>query len=104
MQVFSTILDTLKPISYTQAVSDPQWCAAMGSEFDVLMENGTWSLCPRPLDKHIVQNKWVYKIKRRPNGNIEHFKARLVAKGCDQKSGVDYHETFSPVISQLLFV
>ncbi|KAL6347058.1 hypothetical protein AAG906_012309 [Vitis piasezkii] len=91
-------LDTPEPTSYTQAVSDPQWRAAMGREFDALMENGTWSLCPRPLDKHIVRNKWVYKIKRRPDGSIERFKARLVAKGYDQKSGVDYHETFSPVI------
>ena len=98
MQAFSAVLDTLEPTSYTQAVSDPQWRAAMGKEFDALMENGTWSLCPRPLNKHIVRNKWVYKIKRKPDGNIESFKARLVAKGYDQKSGVDYHETFSPVI------
>lgn len=70
----------------------------MGREFDALVKNGTWSLCSRPLDKHIVRNKWVYKIKRRPDGSIERFKAKLVAKGYDQKSGVDYHETFSPVI------
>ena len=70
----------------------------MGKEFDALIENGTWSLCPHPLDKHIVWKKWVHKIKRRPDGSIEHFKAKLVAKGYDQKSGVDYHETFSPVI------
>ncbi|KAL6329336.1 hypothetical protein AAG906_017640 [Vitis piasezkii] len=74
LQAFSAVLDTPEPTSYTQAVSDPQWRAAMGREFDALMENGTWSLCPRPLDKHIVRNKWVYKIKRRPDGGIElHF-------------------------------
>jgi len=70
----------------------------MGREFDSLMINGTWSLYPCPLAIHIVRNKWVYKVKRRLDGSIELSKARLVAKGYDQKSGVDYHETFSLVI------
>jgi histone deacetylase 1/2 len=70
----------------------------MGREFDALMENGTWFLCPRPLGKHVMRNKWVYKVKRKPDGNVERFKARLVAKGYDQRSGIDFHETFSSVI------
>jgi len=50
-------LDIPEPTSYTQAVSDPQWRAAMGKESDALMENRTWSLCPCPSNKHVVHNK-----------------------------------------------
>jgi hypothetical protein len=56
-----------------------------------------WNLCPRLGSHNIIKNKWVYKIKQRPDGSIERFKARLVAKGLQQQCGIDYIETFSPV-------
>ena len=87
-----------EPTCFKKAVTKPEWRAAMGCEFDTLMANGTWSLCPRPLNKHIVHNKWVYKIKRHHDGRIEHYKARLVAKGFDQIFGIDYYNTFSLVV------
>lgn len=98
LHVLSSVFNEQEPSCFTQAVTRSEWRAAMGEEFDALMENGTWSLCPRPHNKPVVRNKWVYKIKRRQDGCVERFKARLVAKGFDQRSGVDYHDTFSPVI------
>jgi hypothetical protein len=67
-------------------------------KFDALLSNQTWTLCPRPIHHNVIRNKWVFKIKRKANGTVERFKARLVAKGFDQRSGIDYTDTFSLII------
>jgi hypothetical protein len=69
-----------------------KWRLVEQSEYDSLLENGTWVLVPRPKDWKIVANRWVYDIKY-----DNRYKARLVAKGFTQIWGQDYHETFSPV-------
>jgi hypothetical protein len=70
----------------------------MQQEFDALISNGTWSLCPKPQNQNVIHNKWVYRIKQKSDGTIDRFKTRLVAKGFEQQSGIDYTETFGPVI------
>ena len=50
-----------------------------------------------PTDKSTIGCQWVYMIKTRSDGTVDHYKARLVAKGFTQKYGIDYEETFAPM-------
>ena len=87
-----------EPTTIAQALKDPLWRQAMEAEMASLHHLGTWDLVPPTHGKNLVKCKWVYRIKYKPNGDIERYKARLVAKGFQQRPGLDYNETFSPVV------
>ncbi|XP_073962727.1 UDP-galactose 4'-epimerase isoform X2 [Choristoneura fumiferana] len=97
---YHTLAEDREPQTYSQAMRDDdadKWKSAMQDEYDSLMKMNTWKLVDRP-DRKIIPCKWVYKLKTDTHGNITRYKARLVIKGFNQVAGVDYHETFSPVI------
>ena len=76
------------------------WDAAIQSELGALDKNGEWEVVPVPTERrNVVDCKWVFKHKLDADGNISRYKARLVAKGFLQKPGIDYDETFAPVVN-----
>jgi len=87
------------PSTYEEAVScsdSKQWEQAIKEELEALDENKTWNIVSLPSNQKVVDYKWVFKVKRNCEGNIDRYKARLCAKGFSQRKGIDYHEIYSP--------
>ena len=57
---------------------------------------------------HVIPSTWAFKCKRNPDGLIKKFKARFCARGNKQLEGIDYFETYAPVVQwttiRLMFI
>jgi hypothetical protein len=70
----------------------------MLDEYNALMRNKTWTLVPPISSRNINDYKWVYKVKYKADETVDRLKACLVAKGFKQHLGIDYDDTFHPVV------
>jgi len=75
-----------------------KWLEAMKSEMESMYHNQVWTLVEPPDGVKAIECKWVFKKKIDMDGNVDIYKARLVAKGFKQIHGIDYDETYSPVV------
>ena len=88
------------PRNYAEAISSENkddWIRAMKSEMMSHQKNETWVLVSRPRDRKVIKSRWVFSVKRKPDGTLIKYKARQVAKGFSQIEGVDFTDVFSPV-------
>jgi hypothetical protein len=74
-----------------------EWEVACQAEMRSFEHMSVYEVVPRPKGKNVVGSKWVFRIKRGPDGAILKYKARVVAQGFTQIEGVDYDEMFAPV-------
>lgn len=76
----ANISDICEPRSYNQAKDSIKWQEAMKQELEALEGNKTWEVTELPPGCKAIGSRWVYKVKNRADGGIDHYKARLVAR------------------------
>jgi hypothetical protein len=94
------IMDPDSP-SFHQAMNGEyaeQYIQAMQLEVSTLIQQRTWSMIPRTPDLNVLKGTWVFKLKRLPDGSPSRFKARYCARGDLQQEGVDFFDTYAPVV------
>jgi hypothetical protein len=92
------VIQEVEPTCFEHVVRNPIWDNAMDEELATLDANDTWELVILLKNKKVIGCKWVYKVKHNLNGSVSKYKARLVAKGYAQNYGIDYEETYSPIV------
>ena len=68
----------------------------MRAEKQHLVDNYVFDLVQRPSDARVLEERWVFKVKRNPDHSVDRYKARYVAKGFLQEFGVNYYDTWAP--------
>ena len=78
----------------------PMWEKAMRFELESLKSHKIFSpieITPKGINP--LDCKWVFVRKRVQFGNVSQYKARLVTQGFTQHLGIDYEETYSPMMN-----
>lgn len=91
----------LIPTSVGQDMRDPNWRQSMGDEYNAQIENHTFELVPPRPNQHVIPTKWIHILKYLPNGVLRRYTSRWVARGYNKEYGVDYAESFSPLVKTL---
>jgi hypothetical protein len=90
--------------SFDMATHGPfqeEFWKAMRVELDTLINKfDCWEYVPHP-GTNVLPSTWAFKIKRYPDGRVKKFKARFCARGDRQQEGIDYFETWAPVVQWL---
>ncbi|GBL76997.1 Retrovirus-related Pol polyprotein from transposon TNT 1-94 [Araneus ventricosus] len=97
--VYEVNVTTLDSVSFEDIETLPKeeqvlWGKTMNEEMEFLNKNEVWKLVELSKDERPMSCKWVLHIKR---NNV--YKSRLIARGFEQKPGIDYFDTYAPVIS-----
>ncbi|MCX6130567.1 MAG: reverse transcriptase domain-containing protein, partial [Proteobacteria bacterium] len=105
-QAYASTVDVLAssikiPASYFSAISEPNrdlWIPATDLEFKALARHQVYTPDWLPPGRRALDFRWVFTVKELEDGSLERVKARIAMRGFTQVEGIDFTETFSPVV------
>ena len=90
-----------EPKCFQEAMESPEsdlWKRATDEEIQSHYKNNTWTVVPLPPGRVCIPSGWNFKIKTDKDGQPKRRKARFFAKGYRQIKGIDFQESFAPVV------
>ncbi|GJY44162.1 retrovirus-related pol polyprotein from transposon TNT 1-94 [Tanacetum coccineum] len=93
-----TTFEHLEPKNFKQAMTEPSWIDAMQEEIHEFQRLEVWELVSCPDKVLFIKLKWIYKVKTDEFGGVLKNKARLVAQGFRQEEGINFEESFPPLL------
>ena len=99
--LLSTMANANDNPSYHQAMNGPDregYHNAMDIEIETLVGKDSWEVVDRTDEMNVLNSKWAFKCKRYPDGSIRKLKARFCVRGDQQIEGVDFFDTYAPVV------
>lgn len=89
------------PTTIHQAMRDEKWRRSMSLEYDAQVANQTFELVPPKPNQNVIGSKWIHTLKYLADGTLNRYKSRWFTRGYNQEYGIDYGETFSPVVKSV---
>nr|GFA72527.1 retrovirus-related Pol polyprotein from transposon TNT 1-94 [Tanacetum cinerariifolium]GFA79164.1 retrovirus-related Pol polyprotein from transposon TNT 1-94 [Tanacetum cinerariifolium] len=98
MCMYALTVSTAEPKNIKEIMDDSAWIEAMQEELHQFDKLQVWELVDKPFSKSIIRLKWLWKNKKDKYQTVIRNKARLVAKGYAQEEGIDFEDSFAPVV------
>ena len=80
-----------------------EWDAACEDKIRNFQQMGVYDVVPQLKGRKVVGSKWVLCIKHGPDGQVQKYKACIIAQGFTQVEGLNYNQTFAPVVKLSTF-
>nr|GEZ18000.1 hypothetical protein [Tanacetum cinerariifolium] len=96
--MFALTVSRTEPKNIKEAMADYAWIEVIQEELHQFDRLDVWEFVDRPLCTNVINIKWLWKNKRDEENIVIRNKSRIVAKGYAQKEGVDFEESFAPVV------
>ena len=88
----------IEPKNVNKAINNPIWKKSMDKDLNAEIDKNTWEMVIPPEGVNIIGSKWTYCLKKNDKNTVIHPKSHLVAQGFTQTFGIDYDETYTPVV------